>query len=379
MRLRSISRTAVAVGLSALALGPAAIVTAAPDPWTLEGGVPAQAGQALADVAMRTDSDGWAVGSRNPEQTRTLMLRWNGAGWAQETVPAPGNGPSFLSGVDVHSADLAWAVGAYGSRAKPKALILRWNGSEWSKVPSPAPGRASTLNAVEVVSATRAWAVGWFRDRRNFEHPLMLRWDGQAWSKVALPAMPASRPGFASGGNLRDIAATSGSRAWAVGNYEQNYTIKPLVLRWNGRKWSRVKADALALGGELTGVAASSASNVWVVGHKGWEARTLAARWNGSSWRRVATPNPGNRGAFTRSLEAVAAPSGDDARAVGWYEDGVDDDIKTLVLQWEAGSWKVADSPSPFVVSLLHGIDAISSSLLWAVGETNQALVIRCC
>ena len=354
-------------------------VLAAPSPWTLEGSITSENGDTLADVAMRTDSDGWAAGSRNPQAPRTLMLRWNGSTWAHETVPAPGNGPSFLSGVDVLSANLAWAVGAYGLDARPKALILRWNGTSWSKVPSPTPGRASTLNAVKVVSATRAWAVGWFRDQRNFEQPLVLRWDGQSWSKVALPAMPKSREGFASGGHLLDITATSASRAWAVGSFEQNYKIKPLVLRWNGRKWSRVNAGALDIGGELTGVTALSASNLWVVGHKGWEAKTLAARWNGSTWRQVATPNPGNPGSFTRSLEAVAATSGGDAWAVGWYEAGADDDIRTLVLQWQGGSWKVADSPNPFVVSELRGIDAISSSLLWAVGATNQALVVRCC
>src|SRR5690242_17735990 len=91
-------------------------------------------------------SGAWAVGFYGTGLgDSTLVLRWNGTRWTHVPSPNPGYpmGPSNLYGVSAEPVSGAWAVGSYGlgSFSHPmKTLVLRWNGARWAQVPSPSPG-----------------------------------------------------------------------------------------------------------------------------------------------------------------------------------------------------------------------------------------------
>jgi hypothetical protein len=84
-------------------------------------------------VAAASPDDAWAVGYTNPNtcspQCATLTLHWNGKQWTTVPSASPGSGLSLLADVAIISADDAWAVGSYNSWST--TLIEHWNGTKW--------------------------------------------------------------------------------------------------------------------------------------------------------------------------------------------------------------------------------------------------------
>jgi hypothetical protein len=80
--------------------------------------------------------------------------------------------------------------------------------------------------------------------------------------------------------------ATSG---WAVDYLDTNRTAPgccegaPLILHWNGIRWSR-STQNLGSGASLLGVAATAAKTVWAIGEPTAMITSFLLRWNGSTW-----------------------------------------------------------------------------------------------
>ena len=93
----------------------------------------------------------------------------------------------------------------------------------------------------------------------NPEHTLIEHWNGRGWTVQASP-----NPGEPFGSELYDVAATSSTNAWAVGeNYDVNDAA--LIEHWNGSAWTPQASPNP--GGTLSGVAAKSSTNIWAVGN----------------------------------------------------------------------------------------------------------------
>jgi hypothetical protein len=110
---------------------------------------------------------------------------------------------------------------------------LRWDGTAWKRVPSPSPAAGGILFGVAATSARSAWAVGLTaRHAGAASHPLILRWNGLKWTRV-----PGPSPAGSSG--LEDVSVTSASNAWAVGASSGIFGNHPktLILHWNGISW----------------------------------------------------------------------------------------------------------------------------------------------
>jgi hypothetical protein len=112
------------------------------------------------------------------------------------------------------------------------------------------------------VSATSAWAVGETSPPGSPSQTLVLRWNGKKWTRVTTPS-----PGH--DGRLGAVTAVAAGNVWAVGAYAVGTTGKTLILHWNGRKWARAASPnppAPVTEMFLDGVSAASAANVWAVG-----------------------------------------------------------------------------------------------------------------
>lgn len=200
------------------------------------------------------------------------------------------------------------------------------------------------LRGVAATSASNAWAVGSAGSGKT----LILRWNGRAWKRVPSPS-PA-------GSYLAGVAATSARNAWAVGDTGNGRT---LILRWNGTVWKQVPSP----GGSLSGVAAVSATDAWAVGGK------LILHWNGKVWKPV--PSPSTKG--TAYLDAVAATSGSNAWAVGEIVNSISP-MTSLILRWNGKAWQRVPSPRPRYGqygNALAGVAATSVGNAWAVGCTD--------
>ena len=160
------------------------------------------------------------------------------------------------------------------------------------------------------------------------------------------------------------VAALSACNVWAVGNYRMTATgtLLSLAEHWNGTAWKVVPTPNPGTSlNFLRAVSAFSASNVWAVGHA--DDSTLILHWNGTAWARVPSPSPG----VGSDLSGVDAVSATGAWAVGEFTDSSSRQ-KTLVLRWNGTKWSQVASPAPGADSALDAVTATSAGNAWAVG-----------
>jgi hypothetical protein len=225
--------------------------------WTLLPSPPSVPEGALLGIAAASTDDVWAVGyAGDPTlgQERAVAVHWNGLEWSSVPLrPAIGGGRSELLAVSALSGTDVWAVGY--QRARP--VIVHYDGTTWSRSPSEVRGDVLAVAALE---PDDVWAVG-----QRIQH-----FDGASWTEIG-----SLRPGEV----LRSVAAVSPTDVWAVGTRPAgDGTVKPLVLRFDGSAWSRVRGRGVAGSVTLTGVSALPDGTILGVGYRdGPEGRTSFA------------------------------------------------------------------------------------------------------
>ncbi|MBO2453605.1 hypothetical protein J4573_41400 [Actinomadura barringtoniae] len=213
-----------------------------------------------------------------------LVQHWNGSSWASWTAPdaardyvltdvamfgaeawAVGHGfswgPAGAAASAVSGAGTAGTAASAGSATRPAGPVaIHWDGKAWHPETTPPIARGKLL-AVSGTSPTDVWAVG-AADRAG----LIMHYDGASWAQVPSPSTRFP---------LTGVAAIAADDAWAVG--------RDRVLRWNGRKWSRVKAPITA----ANTITALAPDDIWVAGGRG-----ELAHFDGRRWSVTASPHP---------------------------------------------------------------------------------------
>lgn len=213
----------------------------------------------------------------------------------------------------------------------------------------------SSLLGVAAVSAGDAWAVGMVVSGRRVL-PLIVRWNGKDWTRSPVTASANSQL-------LWGVAAASARDAWAVGSTDNGSgDTQPSILHWNGGAWAQAPTPRLSAPAELKAVAVVSATDAWAVGDA---TGALILHWNGARWRNV--PNPWRPGGG--SLYGVFARSADDVWAVGTAG------FNSLILHWNGVSWTRLGGPryGRYGFSIV-GVDAVSPRLTWLVGGAKNGL-----
>ena len=142
---------------------------------------------------------------------------------------------------------------------------------------------------------------------------------------------------------LADVVASGAGEAWAVGYQHDGGTTAPLVLRWDGRSWTRAAApDFGSPEVVLTAVTAPSSGGIWVVG-AAWDStlgshEAVAAWWDGQAWNEVAGPEGGTE------LHDVAGSLDTDGWAVG--RSGLQSSTARVCLPAQSGIFGGSE-PSP--------------------------------
>lgn len=329
----------------------------------------------------------WAVGNyfdTAAQAERTLIQRFDGAGWS--VVPSPNRGPAdnFLFGVDALGPDDAWAVGSWTAPGNYlKTLALHWDGRAWSIVRTPTPGPVGYghLDGVAVVAADDAWAVGSAEVSIGITHTLVEHWDGHAWTPVRSPnagELPNA---------LGSVAAAGPQDVWAVGSWFGSGDVyRTLAIHWDGAAWRIAPTPNVEGGSEdnmLSGLAVLGHGDAWAVGGHG--SRTLTERWDGHRWRVVPSPTPGSH--RNAGLADVAAVSPTQAWAVGSYVSDAPR-LATLIERWDGAAWRVLPSPNVGTSdNELLAVDATAARQLTAgdhfapsvPGQPQRTLILQRC
>lgn len=293
---------------------------------------------------------------------------------APSAQPLAGAGSTLVS-VSAASASDAWAVGDYVTDGHHTTLAEHWDGTSWAQVKTPNPGKSwgSSLRGVTVIASDDAWAVGSYGTASGVTKTLTMHWDGASWKRVKSPS-----PGARGDGSLASVSAVSSGDVWAVGS-RTSTSIASVTLaeHWDGHQWNTALSPNPSHHGAnaLSGVSAVSSNDVWAVGSYSPNALTegtLVAHWNGKRWTRPTSPGSGSS---TNRLLAVDAISTTDVWAVG--ETGTVPGVTTgFIAHWAGAGWVQVQAPDLGVsISSLGGVSGTSSTDVWAVGTVATGTV----
>lgn len=299
------------------------------------------------DVATPDAHSTWAVGLRDGDRLSPLMYAKDdrdGKGW-REVPTAPTSAFSRMNSVDGVSARDGLMVGDYDEDLGG-ILTEHWDGERWrAVVAEAAPDTlAADLLGVDMLSPDDGWAVGSSQildeliplpdggvEVVDHREGMIQHWNGTSWEPVPLPDVAESW-------NLQSVTARAADDVWAVGF--AGSTGQPVALHYDGEGWEQVRVPPYGGGkADLTDVVVKGKKEVWLVGARkasvDAELEGLVLRYDGRSWSRV--PLPG----ASQGVRA-AQPSRGGITVLGAYDD---EDVPS-VLRYAHGAWTSLDLPT---------------------------------
>jgi len=305
--------------------------------WTAVGQGGSQS--SFADVSCAGPASCFAVGYASG---RALVERWNGSFWATTPSPRPADAPFFWVPGDVScaAANACLAVGFDQNAERTEGYAIHWNGAKWALAP-PLEPRASytTFTGVSCPSSTTCFAIG---GSNGANQQLFERWDGTHWTKLASPHTSATK--------ISCPTTTSCYASPSVGSHYPNLDYE----RWNGRAWVFIMGPSPGVRHATTNdiTCASTTSCVAV----GWTSgftknrqylKPLILHWNGRRWSVAPSPDPSQ----DNSLTAVSCAAPTSCTAVGatftLSYGGVQSNRRPLIERWNGTSWNVVQSATP--------------------------------
>jgi hypothetical protein len=265
---------------------------------------------------------------------------------------ATGHHSYYYGGVAAVSPTSAFYAGHFGDLSRTR--VKRWDGRSWSDDPGMARPH-SHLSAVDAINPDDAWAVGsQARTGRPGSRPLIVHWNGIRWSVSHYGGLGQ---GFDM--ELTDISMVAPDDVWAAGfDLSQGGTVMTaIVLHWDGAAWHQVAVPDGAL---LNAVAATGPDDVWVAGYTFRSYEFL--HWDGHEWSTAAAAG---------SILSMDALAPDDIWAGGVDTNGL---TSGVIEHWDGKAWSVVPSPQPGgnLGTVVRGISAVSPDDVWAVGAQGN-------
>jgi hypothetical protein len=220
---------------------------------------------------------------------KSYALRWDGSRWTLLATVNPNDASyTYLAGVSCASPTTCFAIGYFYTSNGTKRLFERWDGTKWTMLPSP----QSDAARISCPTTTTCLASPGYVD--PYGYAKYERWNGTAWAFVSGPS-PRIRNAIFAG--IDCVSATSCVTAGSITKLDAHNEVVavPLILRWDGAKWSTAAAPVPAYTNELTSVSCATAKSCVAVGvttTPGETQRPFVVRGDGGRWAVVATPNP---------------------------------------------------------------------------------------
>jgi hypothetical protein len=271
---------------------------------------------------------------------------------ALTAASAPAGTPGSLNAVAAapHSSDV-WVIGEVEGLGTNHFSVARRRHGHWQRMTTPnLGGEFGELDAVAAASATSVWISGGKAVAHTQERPVIFRWNGKRFVAAKLPKLAHGE--F----SAESISASSASNAWAVGGFELAANHASVALHWDGKKWSAVPLPAAADDG-LRVVSTSGPKNAWGLGSDG-----ALVHWDGKVWAADGTAP------FGVQLDSIATSGPSLAYAVG-------QDVRNnrvAILRFNGKKW----SRAPLAKGVFREGQLISVSLsgrsAWVIGSHDK-------
>ncbi|WP_439656759.1 hypothetical protein ACSHWB_30715 [Lentzea sp. HUAS TT2] len=236
----------------------------------------------------------------------------------------------------------------------------------WRLASIPQSTATSNLWDVAAVDSRNAWAVGfegYHPDQQGTSgSPMMLRWNGSRWSRTSLPAVQGHV-------SFQRVAASSARDVWVTGAPWSSDGNVTLVWRYNGRTWTEVPYPPGATPSTLSIRDLSVVDgHAWLVGHQG--NTPVFHEWNGTSWQEHQPPTECVAGGgFVNFcfINAVKAFAPNDVWAAG---NGMWNGYSgPLLFHWNGTAWRAVQIGLNQQQLTMQSLDGTSSGDIWAVGD----------
>jgi len=207
-----------------------------------------------------------------------------------------------------------WAVGRVSNNIGDRGIvIIHGRGRRWTVQHLRYKGNG--VQALYVRSPRDIW-IG--ANLEN-EYPLVLHYDGRRWTKM--PRLLRTEGGYERG-YVADVIALARNDAWAVGYTSVSHPPEALLYHWDGRRWTRLEAPPGVA--SLAALSRFSRRGFLALGSASMPPKKVVLRWDGAKFRIFAgkfwgSLYPGAMGAASSHelwATAVTAPPSGDGRAV---------------------------------------------------------------
>ena len=368
MLRRMLTAAAAAASVVALAVPSASASAVSSPPSSAWRSVPLPSGLGFAvlnDLSALGPSNAFAVG-QEVISNDALVLHWNGKAWSLARTTGIPSGVT-LQGVDARSGRDILADG--NDTTTGSNVVYRFNGSSWTSLPRPSaadPGFAPF--DASFGPGGQIWAFTWVAAR-------------PAFFKLTAAGWRAYPTGVTARGFVSSPQWVNAHDAWAAGFTLGATSDTPLLLHFNGRRWSSVPAPPLPgteVTAELNGLLATHGGQLWVSGN--WQACPL-----GQSCPNVpfVSRRSGTRWTSERLPAAVISVSGLSPARSGqpqWMTATTSDQSSSYFAHFARGTWAlvkgvaIAGQSGPRV-KVVH-VPGTNAS--WAVGWARTGPCIPC-
>lgn len=274
--------------------------------------------------------------------------RWDGATWLTDKAPGPTrNIFSPLRGVACPSPSRCLAFGTFAFGAGRQQFLNNWDGARW--VSQPVPRTRAVAHSISCIADDDCWIVGERVVDSLSGAAFTEHWDGRRWRSVAVPNSRPSLMKNAPGTNgltilvpyiLTSVSCVATDMCMAVGRSMNGDFSGQTVVRWNGSKWMPYNVRLPKVNGGLLGLFAVSCSARDFCMAVGGDAYLISYKWDGRRWSRVKAGLPMRKGRIEGrgpSLNRVVCFSNEDCLAAGTAAD----ERTRLYERWDGRRWRV--------------------------------------
>ena len=122
---------------------------------------------------------------------------------------------------------------------------------------------------------------------------------------------------------------------------------------------------------------ATGPDDIWAVGeftNTSFTNSAYALHYNGAAWSVTVLPQPAVSGPSSPVLHGVTAIATNNVWAVGENEEVPGLGISTLIEHWNGTAWSIVASPTPGAYPLLNAVAGRSASDVYAVGSNEPSV-----
>jgi len=260
----------------------------------------------------------WAVGyGREVDYVAAYAARRGERGWGITETIRPEGFNAALTDVASSAAEGTWAAGfLQGPPGDQRPWVLQRIDGDWDASRPPiADGEGATLAAISASDEGGVWVAGTASDGASMQPYLAQRTD-RGWERQDNLSVD--------GAALADIAVSTADRGWAVGHRLAGATIEPLLLGWDGSRWTVAEAPRPGPGPTLL-TAVTDVDGVVSVGGTTWDAQKhryvpfAARRASDDEW----VVSIGRRGWGMGSITDISGDPGTDGWIAGRVDEGL--------------------------------------------------------